>query len=133
MPGTENLASSIVETLSRAAPSVRYTFRSRDFGVDALDATAMRRRIAGFAATLRSEKIPARTVTPIVAGSSAALWAAFVGAIGADLIPCILPVPTFKPATTPFETPPPRPRKPCGKPESACARTTSTPLKAQAS
>jgi acyl-CoA synthetase (AMP-forming)/AMP-acid ligase II len=92
----ENLASSIVETLSRAAPSLRYGFRSRDFGIDTHDATAMRRRIAGFAAALRRAKIPARAVTPIVADSSARLWAAFVGAIGADLIPCILPAPTFK-------------------------------------
>ena len=96
MSGTDNLAASIVKTLSHAAPSLRYTFRSRDFGTDELDAAAMRRRIGGFAAALRRAKIPPRAVTPIVAGSSAALWAAFVGAMGADLIPCILPVPTFK-------------------------------------
>jgi fatty-acyl-CoA synthase len=94
-PGA-NLAGSILETLSRAVPSVRFSFHTREEGTERLDAPTMLRRIAGYAGSLRRAGIPARTVTPIIATSSARVWAGFVGAIAADLIPCIMPAPTFK-------------------------------------
>jgi acyl-CoA synthetase (AMP-forming)/AMP-acid ligase II len=96
MSGKPNLADAILEALARAGSSVRYSFRGRENGVEQLDAATMRRRIVGYAASFRRSGIPLRAVTPIVAGSSARLWAAFMGALSADLIPCILPVPTFK-------------------------------------
>ncbi len=91
-----NLASAIGEALAHADPEVRFSFHSREAGEESLDAAAMLRRIAGFAAALRSSGVPRRSVLPIVAGSSATLWAAFVGAIAADLVPCVLSAPTFK-------------------------------------
>jgi len=92
----QNLAEAILSTLARADSSVRYSFRSREVGRETVDAAAMRRRIAGYATSFRRSAIPIGAVTPIVAASSARVWAAFVGAMAADRIPCILPVPTFK-------------------------------------
>ncbi len=96
MSAEPSLAGAILGTLARAPSGVRYSFRSREEGVETLDAAAMRRRIAGCAASFRRSAIPRRSVTPVVATSSARVWAAFVGAMAADLIPCILPAPTFK-------------------------------------
>jgi fatty-acyl-CoA synthase len=96
MNAETNLADAILEALARAGSSVRYSFRGHETGVEMLDAATMRQRIAGYATSFRRSGIPSRAVTPIVAASEARLWAAFVGALAADLIPCILPVPTFK-------------------------------------
>jgi acyl-CoA synthetase (AMP-forming)/AMP-acid ligase II len=91
-----SLPGAILQTLERAPASVRYSFRAHAEGVETLDAAAMRRRIAGYAMSFRRSGIRRRSVTPILAASSSRVWAAFVGAMAADLIPCILPAPTFK-------------------------------------
>lgn len=91
-----HLARSILDTLAEAPGSVRFAFHGRRDGRETLDAATMRRRITGYANELRRAGLPAGTVVPIVATTSARLWAAFVGAIAADLVPCILPSPTFK-------------------------------------
>jgi acyl-CoA synthetase (AMP-forming)/AMP-acid ligase II len=96
MSTESNLASAILATLAKAPPSVSFSFHSRQGTRETLDASSMLQRIGRFAAALRRAGIPSRAVTPIVAGSSGALWAAFVGAMAADLIPCILPAPNFK-------------------------------------
>ncbi len=96
MSAEPSLPGAILDKLERAQASVRYSFLAREEGVETLDGSAVRRRIAGYAASFRRSAIPSRSVTPIVAASSARVWAAFVGAMAADLIPCILPAPTFK-------------------------------------
>jgi len=61
----------------------------------------MWKEIGRFQSFFLSQNIPPQTVLPIILGNSLELWAAFYGAIAANLIPTILAVPSFK---TRFET-----------------------------
>jgi fatty-acyl-CoA synthase len=90
-----NLALSILDTLQSAPAGRRFTFRHGG-GEESVDGRGLAARIAGFARGFADAGFGPRSVMPIMAPSSARLWAAFVGAVAADLIPCILPGPTFK-------------------------------------
>lgn len=79
----------------RDAPQVTYAFHSA-LGVETVRADTLAERILAAARGLRSRGLRPRQVIPILGPSSGGLWAAFVGAMAADLVPCFLPTPTFK-------------------------------------
>jgi len=91
-----NLAARILDGLRSAGSRTTFSFHRAKGEIETLDGPQMGGRIAGFARGLRGAGLPPRTVVPLVATSSADLWAAFVGAMAAEVVPCILPVPTFK-------------------------------------
>ncbi|MBI4859474.1 MAG: AMP-binding protein [Candidatus Riflebacteria bacterium] len=92
----QNLVSRILDALDGALEDATFSFQDARGHVEVLTSGQMADRIAGFARGLGALGIAPGTVTPIVAGSSARLWAAFVGAMAADLVPCLMATPTFK-------------------------------------
>src|SRR2546425_723324 len=70
----------------RDAPQAAYAFHSA-LGVETVRADTLAERILAAAHGLRSRGLRPRQVIPIFGPSSGALWAAFVGAMAADLVP----------------------------------------------
>ena len=79
----------------RAAPHQTYSFHSAT-ETETITGRALADRIEATASALRSGPLRPRQVIPLFGASSPALWSAFMGAMAADLVPCILAAPTFK-------------------------------------
>jgi fatty-acyl-CoA synthase len=79
----------------RAAPHQTYSFHSAT-ETETTTGGALANRIEATASALRSRPLRPRQVIPLFGASSPALWSAFMGAMAADLVPCILAAPTFK-------------------------------------
>jgi acyl-CoA synthetase (AMP-forming)/AMP-acid ligase II len=82
--------------LESVPASVGFRFETGPGEPETLDGRAMLARIDAFARGLARTGVPARTAIPILAESSPAVWASFVGAMACDLVPFLLPPPTFK-------------------------------------
>lgn len=94
-PAPANLATRILEQLQGPARARDYGFR-RGGEDQRVPGAALAEQIAAHAAGLAELGFPPGTVVPILAPSSPELWAAFVGAMAADLVPCVLAAPTVK-------------------------------------
>lgn len=92
----QNLARTIIETLERGGAALTYAFTSPGQEPRRLTGPEMAELVRQAAAGFRAAGVPARTVVPLLIGSSPELWAAFVGAMTADLIPCVFSTPTYK-------------------------------------
>ena len=91
-----NLARTILDTLDRGGPALTYAFLVPGQAGTRVLAPELAKLARAAAAGYRAAGIAPRTVVPLLIGSSPELWAAFVGAMAADLIPCIFSTPTFK-------------------------------------
>jgi len=91
-----NLGLTILGVLDAAPAGLSYAFLTHGQPIERVNAPALAELIRRHAAGYREAGIPARTVVPLLVGSSPSLWAAFVGAMCADLVPCVWSTPTFK-------------------------------------
>ena len=96
MSDASNLALTILRTLEAGGSGLSFAFAAAGKDLRRVAAPELAQLVRAAAAGYRKAGVPPRTVTPILIGSSPELWAAFVGAMAADLVPCIFSTPTFK-------------------------------------
>ena len=90
----ETIPAAILRTLTSDGRRTRYSFGGK--APETLEAVTLARRIAGAAARLAEMELGRGQVVPLLCPTSSDLWAGFVGAMAADLIPTNLSLPTFK-------------------------------------